>query len=164
MRDLPVLFVYFWFDLQLLSWKICLFTGIWRLILYVIISLCIFCSYAFPLMQHCEQLCECNKDQQQLLYRYSLAELDDLELQLQSLDMANAYTCGIVGAKKKRGRPPNPVTKKVNIFSWGSILDELCEYYFFSSFIHDVVPVDQWLCSVPYKIGRSLVWKSWKFP
>ena len=54
-------------------------------------------------MQHCEQLCECNKDQQQLLYRYSLAELDDLELQLQSLDMANAYTCGIVGAKKKRG-------------------------------------------------------------
>jgi hypothetical protein len=70
-------------------------------------------------MQHSEQLCECNKDQQLLLYRYSLADLDDLELQLQSIDVANS---GMVGSKKKRGRPPNPVTKKVGIHGRGSIL------------------------------------------
>lgn len=69
------------------------------------------------MMQHSEQLCECGKDQQQLLYRYSLAELDDLQLQLQTECPESSIdaSCELKGKPKKGCKQLNAVglVKKV---------------------------------------------------
>ncbi|KAI5070351.1 hypothetical protein GOP47_0014694 [Adiantum capillus-veneris] len=60
---------------------------------------CSCCPGRAVCLQHSEHLCECSKDQQHLLYRYSLAELDELQLQLDSCDSADDES----GGKQRKG-------------------------------------------------------------
>lgn len=98
--------------------------------LFISALTCFCCPGRVVCLQHSEQLCECSKDQQQLLYRYSLAELDDLQLLLQCLDNGNASAGGLKGKQRRRRRQSNTVVvmKKANgsIVSHTKLADTWC--------------------------------------
>lgn len=79
--------------------------------LFVSALTCSCCPGRVVCLQHSEQLCECSKDQQQLLYRYSLAELDDLQLQLQTgcPDTNNDGSGDLKGKQRKGWRQSNAI-------------------------------------------------------
>lgn len=115
---MSILFVCLGVNMQLLSWQGGLFTGllmkVFGLWLYQLKSST---NLMLAMLQHSEQLCECSKDQQQLLYRYSLAELDDLQLQLQTgcPDTNNDGSGDLKGKQRKGWRQSNAIVamKKV---------------------------------------------------
>ncbi|KAH7445800.1 hypothetical protein KP509_01G024900 [Ceratopteris richardii] len=65
-------------------------------------------------LEHSEHLCECSRDQQELLYRYSLAELDELQCQLPTdcSDIVNDESCG---KQRKCSRELNAVLVDQNL-------------------------------------------------
>eukprot|EP00250_Pteridium_aquilinum_P019210 c24343_g1_i1 orf=340-6093(+) len=79
--------------------------------LFISALTCSCCPGRVVCLQHSEHLCECSKDQQQLLYRYSLAELDDLQLQLQleCLDNCIDGSGELKGKQRKGCRQSNAV-------------------------------------------------------
>eukprot|EP00249_Psilotum_nudum_P018459 c26816_g1_i1 orf=766-3156(-) len=70
---------------------------------------CSCCPQRCACLKHAEQLCGCNQDCLQLLYRYSLAELDDLLQNDQAGLTYNASaTMNTVGCRKRRATVTEP--------------------------------------------------------
>ncbi|MCO5554837.1 hypothetical protein L7F22_008372 [Adiantum nelumboides] len=97
---------------------------------------CSCCPGRVVCLQHSEHLCECSKDQQQLLYRHSLAELDELQLQFDSCDNASDESGGkqrkccrqsnaMVTAKKSKQPQSSAIAHTQLADTWCSKANEL---------------------------------------
>lgn len=86
--------------------------------LYISALTCSCCPGKSVCLQHSEQLCECSMEQHQLLYRYSLAELDNLQLEIQRTVNADPSLSSesFRGKQRRRCRQSEStmVMKKVN--------------------------------------------------
>ncbi|OVA13119.1 ARID/BRIGHT DNA-binding domain [Macleaya cordata] len=68
---------------------------------------------AFVCLEHCEHLCECNPSKHRLLYRHTLAELEDLVLLVNNCDFDETYQSRSCRRLLSCSNDSNALTKKV---------------------------------------------------